>query len=209
AWSEVRSFNSANPPSIPALSLPAADALTTDYSPTLKWTTVTVPSGTTFGHYWVQVDDDQLFDSPELDDQISLTTAASTQIDVPTLLPNKKYYWRVMAINSLGETSAWSTVRTFRTAFTPPVLTSPANGSAVTTLKPALDWDDVTSATGYTVQISTSSTFATTLVNATITPSTYTSTVYLPSGNVVYWRVRANGANGPSAWSEVKSFTTP
>jgi len=55
-------------------------------------------------------------------------------------------------------------------------------------------------ATSYTIQVSTNNTFTLLVVNATVTPSTYSSTVNLPVGTL-YWRVRANGLNGPSLWS--------
>jgi hypothetical protein len=45
-------------------------------------------------------------------------------------------------------------------------------------------------------------------VNASTSPSSFTPTVDLPLGKVLDWRVRANGANGPGAWSEVRSILT-
>jgi hypothetical protein len=60
-----------------------------------------------------------------------------------------------------------------------PVLSSPASGSTSSTLTPELDWQDTAGAASYGVQVSTSSTFATTLVNqAGLTTSTYTVFTY-------------------------------
>jgi mannan endo-1,4-beta-mannosidase len=212
----VYSFQSANPPSIPVLTLPALNVLTTDYTPTLKWATVTIPAGTTFDHYQVQVNTSAGFGPGTMVmDDTSLTSAASIQIDTPALDSNKTFYWRLRAVGKKTSDptvtwfSGWSAARYFRTGFTPPVLTVPVNATAVTTLRPLFDWDDVTSATSYTIQVSTSPTFATSLANATITLSTYTPTISLPSGYVIFWRVRANGANGPSDWSPTILFTTP
>ena len=208
-WSEVRSFTSPNAPGIPLLSLPAANALTTNYSPTFKWSIVSVPLNTVFDHYQLQVDDDPAFGSPVIDD-VSLTSPAATQLDAPlSLTPNTSFYWHVRAFNTLGEASAWSTALSFRTALTPPSLTSPINGAAVSSLTPTLDWSDVATATGYTVQASTNSNFSTLLVNASVVTSSYTSVSPLPSGYIVYWRVRTNGANGPSDWTTTTTFTTP
>jgi len=194
---------------VPLLSLPALNALTTDYTPTLKWTIVTVPLGTSFSRYQVQVDDDPNFASPEVDNE-TLTSAASIQLDTPVSLnPNTKFYWRVRAFNSENETNGWSTVSNFRTAITPPVLSLPVNATAVASLMPTFDWSDVPTATGYQIQVSTSSTFATTLVSATTVSSTYTPVVALPSGYVIFWRVKTNGANGPSNWTTTIMFTTP
>jgi hypothetical protein len=60
--------------------------------------------------------------------------------------------------------------------------------------------------TNYTLQVSTNETFATYVINITVSGTDYTPTVNLPTGKVLDWRVRANGANGPSAWSEVSGF---
>jgi hypothetical protein len=46
------------------------------------------------------------------------------------------------------------------------------------------------------------------VVTKTVVPSTYTPTVNLPANIPLYWRVRANGLNGPSLWSApMWSFT--
>jgi len=209
APSSYRSILSTNPPTIPALTLPAVNDLTTDYTPTLKWSIVTLPLNVAFGYYQVQVDDDPNFGSPAMDNS-SLTSAASIQLDVTSPLnPNTKYYWRVRAFNSVGETNGWSLVSNFRTALLPPTLTLPANATAVTTLTPTFDWNDVPTATSYQIQVSTSPSFAAPLVNATTVSSTYTPLAPLPSGYVLFWRVRTNGANGPSDWTTVILFTTP
>ena len=91
-----------------------------------------------------------------------------------------------------------------------PILLTPANGTPAGTLKPVLDWDvPVGPVTNYTIQVATSSTFGTLLVNSTTVDSTYTRLTNFPAGKTLYWRVKANGPNGPSAWSPTFSFTTP
>jgi hypothetical protein len=209
APSPVWSIHNANPPSVPVLTLPAANALATDYTPLFRWNPVVVPVGASFGHYQLQVDNDPAFSSPEVDD-VSLIAAASSQIESPVpLTPNTKFYWRVKAFNADNESIGWSAVGTFRTALTSPVLTSPTHGATVLILRPTLDWNDVPGATNYTIQVSTSSTFTTALVNTTVTPSTFAPATALPSGYVIYWRVRTNGTNGPSDWSPVFILMTP
>jgi len=106
----------------------------------------------------------------------------------------------------------WSVARYFRTVMTTPVLTSPANGSTPGTRKPVFDWNDVTGATGYTIQISKSPTFAPIFKTATVVGganSTYTPTTDLPAATLLYWRVRANGPNGPTPYSAGFTLTTP
>jgi len=211
AWSEVRSFNSANSPTTPALSLPASNALITNYLPLFKWSVVTLPVGTTFQRYQLQVDDNADFSSPVLDDT-SVTDRLIVQFQTIAPLPhNTKFYWRVRAVNTDNEVSNWSAVKYFRTMVTAPTLLTPTDASTVAgDLTPTFDWMDATgpgAITGYTIQVSTSPTFSSNLVNATTPLSTYTPIANLPANTTLYWRVRINGVNGPSYWSSSFSLT--
>jgi hypothetical protein len=204
AWSS-RTFMGPNPPGIPALVSPANGALTTDYTPLLDWNNSSLPAGTTFDHYQLQVATNNSF-NPFLLDQSITGRSSSTYTFLSDLAPNVRHYWRVRACNSLGQCSAWS-ARNFRTAIFPPTLTSPISGAILTTVRPAFDWGDVTGASGYTIQISRYSNFSTNIINATVSVSAYTATTNLPRRVVLYWRVRTNGTNGPSAWSEKRTLT--
>jgi hypothetical protein len=91
----------------------------------------------------------------------------------------------------------------------PPALVSPANGATGTSCTPTLDWSDSTGATAYTVQVSVSSNFSSTVVNQTVSVSQHTvSPGVLTSFTTYYWRANATNMNGTSAWSSVWSFTT-
>jgi hypothetical protein len=198
-WSGARSFHTANPPSIPTLLLPANNALTTDDTPRLDWGLVTLPVGVTFGHYQVQVADNATFTAPAVDES-GLADRMVHEYTLGTdLNANTKYYWRVRSYNAAGEYSAWSLVRTFRTAIAPPTLLTPAD-TATTNRKPMFDWAGMAGASGYTIQVSKNSAFTSIVVNKTVVTSTYTPTADLPIGTL-YWRVKANGVNGPSLWS--------
>jgi large repetitive protein len=97
-------------------------------------------------------------------------------------------------------------VRTFRTAIAPPTLSSPADlYTTATDRKPVFDWADMAGASNYTIQVSKNSAFTSLVVNATATTSTYTPVTNLPVGTL-YWRVKANGANGPSLWSVTRTL---
>ncbi len=205
-WSATGSFKTGNPPGVPNLSLPANNALLKDYRPIFKWSVVTAPAPTTFDHYQLQVDDDPAFGSLDVDENIPTRTVPQFQ-PAGSLNSNTKYYWRVRSFNTNGHYSGWSAVRSFRTLIAAPQsLTVLPNG-----LRPSFDWANATGTgtiTSYTIQISTSPTFSSLLVNATTSASTYTMQKDLPPGRTIYWRVRVNGANGPSAWS-TGTFTTP
>ena len=220
-WSEVRTFITANPPSSPVLIFPSNNALLTNYAPLLNWVPGSLPLGSIFDHYQLQLDDDPAFGSPLVDTLIS--DVAITQLQAPSLPSNSTFYWRMFAFNTEGESSCSPTV-TFRTALTLPNLLAPDNGNQENTLHPLLDWEDVNGATGYSLQISTDPSFTMTKIvkkngkkkktTVSVPPiitidSSYTPDVDLPASTLFYWRVQANGVNGPSEWSEVRTFITP
>jgi hypothetical protein len=209
-FSGERPFDTGNPPGIPLLLAPARNALVTDATPRLDWSAASVPAGTSFDRYTVQVDDDPAFGSPEVQQDVG--GLSSHEHTVATDLgANTRYFWRVRSWNAAGEFSGWSVVSTFRSALVPPVPAFPAGGETVGGPRPAFDWDDTAGAAGYAVQVSRTSAFTLLVSSATIgTPtSTWTPGANLPPGSTLYWRVRATGANGPSAWSGVESFRTP
>jgi hypothetical protein len=175
----------------------------------LDWGNSTLPSGTIFKHYQIQVDVNSDFSSPLID----ATTANGDRADskftpVSDLAPNTIYYWRVRAFNTNDHVSSWSAVRFFRTALLPPTLLVPENLNTLDTLRPLFEWEEVPGAAGYTIQISTSPSFGTLLVNVNRTVPGYIPSKDLPANRTIYWRVRANGANGPSLWSTFW-FKTP
>jgi hypothetical protein len=185
----------------------------TIYTPLLDWSNSSLPAGTTFAYYQVQVATEAAFSSLIVNDS-SLTSITASQLTTPALAANTMYYWRVRAVNTVigvENFSAWSLVRTFRTKLSPPTAISPIGGVTVGSLKPTFDWNDVTGATGYTIQVSRNTSFTPLVVNVTISTATsiYTPTTNLPAGTTLYWRVRANGANGPSDWMVYATFVTP
>jgi len=206
-------FTAGNPPSIPALSSPANNALITDYTPLLDWANSTLPAGTAFDHYQIQVATDFSFASIVLDD----TTAtggitASSSAPSADLASNKKYYWRVRSYNIVGagqHYSSWSVARSFRAAILPPVLVSPENSVALDNKRPTFTWNSVAGAATYTLEVAAADTFAVKVVNFTTAATSYIPTVDLLA-NKHYWRVKANAAvgnNGPSGYSTIFAFT--
>jgi predicted phage tail protein len=205
-WSDTWSFITANPPGIPALISLLNGSLTTDYTPRLDWSTVLVPAGTEFDHYQLQVAPDAAFVSPILDQSVTVlgTSEFTPGVDLP---PNSRFYWHVRSFNKSGQYSAWSATWSFRTAILPPVLIAPVDGASLLELRPLLDWADATGATTYTIQVSLYENFSTNLISAGTSATSYLPGINLPRGRLLFWRVRANGTNGPSIWSEVHEFS--
>jgi hypothetical protein len=198
-WSETFSFMSANPPAIPSLAKPTNGALLTDYKPRLDWHGVA-------DNYQVQLANSNTFSANSL--LLDKKVTSGTHYDLPSPLPaNSNYYWRVRAFDASGQYSLWSTYFYFKAAMLPPVPLNPANNSSALTTRPTFDWDGVSGATGYTIQISTSSTFSSKLVSKAITGSIYHPTSDLPRKRLLYWRISATGSR-PSPWSQVSKFTS-
>jgi Zn-dependent metalloprotease len=203
AWA-ASSFITPNPPSRPTLSSPANNGLVHNYKPTLTWLASTVPAGAlALAYYHLQFDDDADFSSPLLD-KADLIDRSITLPD--QLAPNQKYYWRVKAVNTAGQYSTWAT-RSLRTGMVPPDLLSPESGFVVDNLRPTFTWSTSNGASAYRLVVSTNADYSLPLIDASLAVTTYTPTFDLPSGALLYWRVRAEGTN-PSAWA-TSSFMIP
>ena len=92
-----------------------------------------------------------------------------------------------------------------------PVLVEPPNITNYVSVASTLDWDDVSGAEFYEIQISTVSDFSTTIPY--VLPQTVISELELPAGaldnnTVYYWRVRAVNFNGAGDYSTTFSFKT-
>ncbi len=196
-----------NSPSVPKLVLPAENVSITNYAPRLDWSTSTLPAGTTFRKYELQLAVNSTFPAPTIVNINGSVTNSEFKLTW-NLNPDKKYYWRVRATNTRGEVSAWSLVGTFRTAPLPPILIAPNNGIVLPNNHPTFDWSDVGQTTSYLVQISRNSSFTNLLTNTTMASSSYTPASNLPSNTILYWRVRSKSGNGDSLWSTVQTMTT-
>ncbi len=89
-----------------------------------------------------------------------------------------------------------------------PVLSSPADGAVDVSTSPTLLWCPSAGALSYRVQVSTSSGFATTVLDRSGLGSTSTDATGLAGGTLYYWRAAASGSGGTSAWSPSWRFTT-
>lgn len=86
-----------------------------------------------------------------------------------------------------------------------PTLIYPENGRAINDSTPALEWDSVTGATSYELQVDEDENFSSPVENEIGITQTSHETTALADG-VYYWRIRAVNAAGPGPWSEVWQF---
>ncbi len=154
--------------------------------------------------YDVQLDTDDNFSSP-----ITTTTTKMTAWAYAEPLAAGTYYWRVRRNDADNRDGAWSAIRSFVLAPAAPTLVSPANGSNPSPTTLLLQWTSSQPAPKYTVDLSTSPTFAS---NVSGYPLTTVMTSWAPEtllGNgTYYWRVKALNASGTAvATSATFSFT--
>jgi len=207
AWSAVWDFTTAAAGTLPApvLSTPTNGAAGQASSLTLSWGTVAAATS-----YALQVSTTSTF-AVLVENQAGIT-AASFYIQGGTLTTGQTYYWQVNATNGT-ETSVWSSVWNFATEAAVavpavPVPTAPANAATGVVQPLTLTWNAAARATSYEAQVSTVSSFATTVFDeAGITALTAT-VGGLAIGTTYYWHVDASNATGTSAYSGSRTFTT-
>jgi hypothetical protein len=135
-----------------------------------------------------------------------VTGLTSTNFSIPDSLPaDQRYFWRVRALNTEGQFHWWSS-SSFRTVVPSPEFIAPDPEAVLSIQKPQFNWSDVAGATSYTIAVSLYADLSSPLINAKVTDSQYISTISLPKGKVIYWRVRAHGTMGSSQWTAIRTF---
>lgn len=199
-WSTSRSFaTSTNVPAVVTLNLPTTLTIFYVKDVTLSWYT-----GMNATAYNLQVATDENFSN------IVTNADNLTQLSYGlTNLATSSYFWRVRGKNSSGY-GPWSVVRKFNVDWVVPdqvTLTEPANNSIDQLLSVNMKWNTATGATSYQVQVSTNSTFTSTVLDANTNNTNYTIS-NLASNTVYYWRVRGVHPSNNGPWSNVWNFKT-
>jgi hypothetical protein len=198
AWSSEWSFSTLAVPATPTLSSPSNGSANQPTTVTLAW--ISAARATS---YAAEISTVSSFASTVfLQAGISVSPEVVSGLSVGTL-----YYWRVNANDASGN-SAWSNTNRFTTALPAPTLTSPSNGGTGLAISQTLQWGTVTGATLYTVSVSTSSAFASTvLIQAGLSTSSYAA-AGLANGMTFYWRANATDGVAMSPWAGAWNFTT-
>jgi hypothetical protein len=86
-----------------------------------------------------------------------------------------------------------------------PAQLMPAHALGVTSRRPSFRWAGVSGARAYQVQVSKSPAFTSMVLSKLIRGTSFRSTLRLPAGEALYWRVRVAGGEWSPAWA----FDTP
>ena len=208
AWSSTWSFTTvAAGPGIPNLTQPPNDTTNVSLTPYMEWESVT--GATT---YQIQISTSSSF-TPLIVDVSGLT---SNSYVVPSgyLTNNTGYYWHVQAFNGTipggYQTSPWH-FTTIPGVPPAPQPTAPSNGATGVTIPVTLQWNSVSGASSYGVQVSLNSSFTSVVLDqGGITTTSYTIPTGILSGSTqYYWHVNATNVAGTGPYSTPPwSFTT-
>ncbi len=202
AWSSLSKFTTLPQPPLPPIpASPANDSVIDTTIALLAWNS---SSGAT--SYWLQDATDSLFHTVTYSD--STITTLSQQIS--GLLRGTNYFWRVSAKNA-GGTSAWSTIRKFAIAQSPPAPptpSSPPNGAVIDSTTVTLAWQASQGAASYWLQVSSDSTFQAFAYNDSALKTTSQQVSGLQPNTKYFWRVNASSSTQRSPWTQPNSFAT-
>jgi len=173
------------------LLLPAAGHETNAATPVVTWSALADSVG--IDTYDVAVSKTSAFTTLVFSDSVDgLLTS-----DTITGLYNDTYFWRVRAIDDLGNVGAVSAANGFilDTQVNKVTLSGPASGTNTSDTTPTLTWIAISDSVGidsYVVEVTSSPTFATTSFADTVDAAATTDTINpgLTSATY-YWRVRA------------------
>jgi len=148
----------------------------------------------------------------------------SFTVQLSGLPSDRTVYYRTYATNSFGVSAYGTPERNAITLLSTPILLSPANSTTVGCCTINFDWNTISGASSYEIQVSRNQLFSGTIftlstcgsssrpsisqVNA-LTTSLSSACINSPtsSGNGTwYWRVRARSLTNISNWSSVNSF---
>lgn len=195
----LTSSPSALPPA-PVPNAPASGTLNVPVSPLVSWFAASGANS-----YTLQVSLSSAFASLLVD-----TVVSGLSLQVGSLVPGTKYYWRVRTNGGTGS-SAYSATNDFTVISadsSAPILSAPAANATDVSLTPVGTWQAFTGAVSYRIQLSTDSGFAALLLNDSTVTGTFSLLGSLDTNKAYYWRVNAKLATGLSAWSTRRKFTT-
>lgn len=152
----------------------------------LTWNAV---SGATV--YQIQIATDAAFTNIVTDNN----NVSGTSFNFSGTSPLTNYYWKVRAVG-VGNTGAYSSAFTFRTAVGAPVITNPVNNNMNTAVSGNITWNAVTGATKYKGDIATDAAFTNIVSSFNNVVTTSTPYAGLMNFTQYYIRVYAGDADG-------------
>ncbi len=187
-WSESYGFTLDITIQVPTIPIPIDNSNISDTTPVLDWEDVYEATG-----YHIQVNTADDFNGTIIvddEDVIQSNYQVSTVLDNNTI-----YYWRVRIKNGDGILGEWSNTWNFDIQIKKPLNLTPSNGSVTADFTPLFNWEDITNALGYQIEIND---FSGTIIaiDNSLTLSEYQITNPLENYEMYYWRVKIKNDDG-------------
>jgi hypothetical protein len=184
----------------------ASSAITPDTA-TITWTASTTAPANGYEYYYSTSSAIPVF---------SATASGSTAAGVVTtnlsgLTPSTQYYFWVRTNCDGVNKGAWSSTANFTTLGLCPAVTAPAANATNVSLTPTITWTAISGATGYKVNVGTTSGGTNIVANADVTTGTsYAIATPLNNSTIYYYSVTAYTATtaAPATPCAIRSFTT-
>ncbi len=186
-WSSIWNFTvDSTPPDAPTLVYLPDNASINFKSIDLEWLPVQDAI-----QYNYQLEQSDSFSSPSIN---AYTTNTMVNVFLDTI---GDWYWRVRAKDDVDNWGSWTTRHFIIDTVAPiePTLINPIDGSSTNDIYTFFEWDNILDAIEYQIQIDTSDTFTSLIINATTAYANYTSLTALSDG-LYFWRVRAKDEAG-------------
>ncbi|QGQ98362.1 hypothetical protein EHS13_27495 [Paenibacillus psychroresistens] len=188
-------------------SAPSGGTTNVSVTPTFSW-----GASSNVSSYSLVVADNSAYTSPT----INITgLAANNYTPAAALAYNKTYYWKVIAVNGTGSTTATNAGISFTTLAQPAIpgaftQSSPASGSTNQSTTPAFTWGTASGASSYSLVVANNAAFTSPIINASgLTNTSYTPSTSLAYNTAYYWKVTALNATGSKVATNAGiSFTT-
>ncbi len=197
--SSSRSFTTEDGlPDVPQLTSPLNNATDLDTLVSFQWSASNDAEA-----YEIQIATDSEFNNLFFEDSLSATMVENIKVEFASM-----YYWRVRAVNSVGE-SAWTSARAFTVREQEPAIPQlllPTDGQTDIDTLTTFVWNNADRASSYTFQISTDSLFASIFLDV-ITSDTSENVGGMEFQQEYFWRVKSSNSAGESEYSMVNSFT--
>ncbi|MBW8889393.1 MAG: hypothetical protein JF616_16680 [Fibrobacteres bacterium] len=188
------------PPGIPSLTAPTDNAKDIQRYSLLSWTKVDGAAS-----YELRI-----AAAPDFTKDLTIRSGLTAPFDTLNFSNYSTfYYWKVRALNQ-GGFGEWSQVRHYTTVIAPPgypVKIQPADRTIDVPAPTHVVWYALPTATGYEVELDTSSDFKSALRVDTLVSDSLCNLPGLKGGQKYYWHVRGQNPTGWGVWSASWEFT--
>jgi hypothetical protein len=174
----------------------------TPYLPSFSWTAVEAAQS-----YQLEIST-----QPDLSAATAYQTANTDFTPTKALSNDQDYYWRVKAIDAVGNSSPWSEIRRFRMRWNfQAQLLTPLN-NVIKRSHPYFSWTPIPGIERYQVQVDESGSFSRPLMNVEVHNTTTLGIVKIEEttvfiGQDYFWRVRGIDAQkNYTPWSNTRAF---